>query len=114
MAPFAVVAPLVGPAIDRLSGGRRLMLILSTGMRALVCLFMVSHVDDLFLFPSAFLILVLGKGYGIGKAALVPTVVSDESELVKVNSRLSLLSGVIGLAVGAPAAGLVKLFGPES
>jgi hypothetical protein len=114
MAPFAVVAPLVGPAIDRIRGGRRLVVVLATGMRALVCLLMVSHVDDLFLFPAAFLILVLGKAYGISKAALVPTVVTDESELVRANSRLSLLSGVIGLAVGAPAAGLVRLFGPES
>ena len=114
MAPFAVVAPLVGPAIDRLSGGRRLMVIVSTGLRALVCLFMVGHVDDLFLFPSAFLILVLGKAYGVAKAALVPTVVNDDSELVKANARLSLLSGVMGLAVGLPAAGLVRLLGPES
>ena len=114
MAPFAVVAPLVGPAIDRIKGGRRLVVVLATGIRAIVCLLMVSHVDDLFLFPAAFLILVLGKAYGISKAALVPTVVTDESELVRANSRLSLLSGVIGLAVGAPAAGLVRLFGPES
>ncbi|MEY2432579.1 MAG: hypothetical protein QOC92_2304, partial [Acidimicrobiaceae bacterium] len=114
MAPFSIVAPLVGPAIDRIQGGRRLMVVVATGLRAIVCLFMVNHVDDLLLFPAAFLILVLGKGYGIGKAALVPTVVTDESELVRANSRLSLLSGVIGLAVGAPAAGLVRLFGPES
>src|SRR5437868_14905282 len=38
MAPFAVVAPLVGPAIDRIKGGRRSMVILATGLRALVCL----------------------------------------------------------------------------
>jgi hypothetical protein len=114
MAPFSVVAPLIGPAIDRIKGGRRLVVVVVTGLRALVCLFMVSHVDDLLLFPLAFLILVLGKGYGISKAALVPTVVTDESELVRANSRLSLLSGVVGLAVGAPAAGLVSVFGPES
>lgn len=114
MAPFAVVAPLVGPAIDRVKGGRRLMVMAATGLRCLVVLFMASHVDDLFLFPAAFLVLVLGKGYGIGKAALVPTVVTDESELVRANSRLSLLSGVVGLVVGGPAAGIVKLLGPES
>jgi len=33
---------------------------------------------------------------------------------VRANSRLSLLSGVVGLVVGAPAAGLVKVLGPES
>src|SRR6476469_9069787 len=49
MAPFAVVAPLVGPAIDRIRGGRRFMVILATGLRSLVCVFMVQHVDDLLL-----------------------------------------------------------------
>src|SRR5581483_4483416 len=114
MAPFAIVAPLVGPAIDRISGGRRVMVVAACGLRALVCLFMVQHVNDLFLFPAAFAILVLGKAYGIAKAALVPTVVNDESELVRANSRLSLVSGVVGLVAGLPAAGLVKFIGPEA
>jgi hypothetical protein len=114
MAPFAVVAPLVGPAIDRIRGGRRFMVVLASGLRALVCVFMVSHVNDLFLFPLAFLILVLGKAYGIAKAALVPTVVDDDSELVRANSRLSLVSGIVGLVVGAPAALMVKFLGPEA
>ena len=48
------------------------------------------------------------------RRALVPTVVNDDSELVNANSRLSLLSGVMGLAVGLPAAGIVKLLGPEA
>ena len=78
MAPFAVVAPLVGPAIDRIRGGRRFMVVLATALRSLVCVYMVSHVDDLYLFPSAFLILVFGRAYGIAKAALVPTVVDDD------------------------------------
>jgi hypothetical protein len=114
MAPFAVVAPLVGPAIDRIKGGRRFMVVLASAVRALVCVFMVSHVNDLFLFPAAFLILVLGKAYGIAKAALVPTVVTDDTELVRANSRLSLISGVVGLVVGAPAALIVKFIGPEA
>ena len=114
MAPFAVVAPLVGPAIDRIRGGRRFMVVLATALRALVCVYMVRHVDDLYLFPAAFLILVLGKAYGIAKAALVPTVVDDNSELVRANARLSLISGVVGLLVGGPAALIVKFIGPEA
>ena len=114
MAPFAIVAPLVGPAIDRIRGGRRFMIVLATALRAVVCVYMVSHVDDLFLFPSAFLILVLGKAYGIAKAALVPTVVDDETQLVRANSRLSLISGVVGLVVGGLAALIVKFIGPEA
>src|SRR4051794_6981030 len=64
MAPFSVVAPLVGPAIDRLAGGRRVMVAAPPGMRALLCPFMGSHVDGLFLFPVAVLILVVGDGLG--------------------------------------------------
>jgi Major Facilitator Superfamily len=114
MAPFAVVAPLVGPAIDRIRGGRRFMVVLAGGLRCLVCLYMVGHVNDLLLFPLAFLILVLGKAYGIAKAALVPTVVEDDSELVRANARLSLISGIVGLVVGAPGALIVKFVGPEA
>ena len=114
MAPFAVVAPLVGPAIDRIKGGRRFMVVLAGALRSLVCIYMVGHVDDLYLFPLAFLILVLGKTYGIAKAALVPTVVDDDSQLVRANSRLSLISGVVGLVVGGPAALIVKFIGPEA
>lgn len=114
MAPFAVVAPLIGPAIDRLRGGRRLMVVASAGIRAVVCLFLISHIGDLFLFPSAFLILVLGKAYGIAKSALVPTVVRSDAELVAANSRLSLLSGVIGFVAAAPGLALQALVGPGS
>jgi hypothetical protein len=113
MAPFAVIAPLIGPAIDRVHGGRRLMVIVATGSRALVCAFMAVHVNDLLLFPCAFAVLVLGKAYGIAKSSLVPTVVTDEAGLVEANSRLSLLSGVIGVVAVGPGALVMKLFGPE-
>jgi len=36
MAPFAVVSPLIGPRIDRLKGGHRMVVILVGIMRALV------------------------------------------------------------------------------
>src|SRR5262245_48307752 len=114
MAPFAIVAPLVGPAIDRIRGGRRLMVLLSCALRAGVCLMMVSHLDDVFLFPLAFVFLVLGRSYGIAKSALVPTVVDNDFELVKANARLSLLSGIVGVGIGAIAAGIAKIGGSES
>ncbi len=114
MAPFAVVAPLIGPAIDRVAGGRRLMIIGSCALRGVVCFFMAPHTDDLLLFPLAFAALVLGKAYGIAKSALVPTVVDSEAGLVRANSRLAVLSGVMGFLAAAPAALLVKLFGGSS
>src|SRR4051794_14846090 len=114
MAPFAFVAPLIGPAIDRVRGGRRLMVLASCGFRAVVCVLMAQHVDDLLLFPLAFVFLVLGRAYGIAKSALVPTVVESDEELVHANSRLSLLSGIIGIAAGGVGALVAKVGGSAS
>jgi Transmembrane secretion effector len=113
MAPFAVVSPLIGPAIDRIRGGRRLMVLITCGLKAGTALFMIGHINDLLLFPAAFCFLVVGKGYQIAKSALVPTVVEHEGDLVRANSRLSLISALASVVVGGPGAGLVKLIGPE-
>src|SRR5690606_29227222 len=58
MAPFAVVAPLIGPALDRARGGRRFIVIGANAGRTLVCLLMLGHLDSLLLFPEAFAVLV--------------------------------------------------------
>ena len=47
MAPFAVLAPLIGPALDRSKGGRRVVVILSAVGRTVVCLGMARHVNGL-------------------------------------------------------------------
>jgi len=109
VAPFSVVAPLIGPAIDRMAGGRKLMVILSGMVRAVVCALMVGHIDSLFLFPEAFTVMVAAKSYSVAKSALVPTVVGSEEELVEANSKLSLISGVVGFTAGAPALPLLWL-----
>ena len=108
MAPFAVVAPLLGPALDRMQGGRRLMVVLSCAGRAVVTAFLVANISSLWLFPLAFLFLVLAKSYAISKSALVPTVVADDGELVEANSKLGLLAGIAGFVVVLPAV-LLKL-----
>ncbi len=98
MAPFAIVAPLIGPLLDRGSGGRRGVVIATLVGRMVLCLFMARHINGLLLFPEAFGALVLGKGYGVAKAALVPGLVDDPAELVQANSKLMLLSGLLGFA----------------
>ena len=103
LAPFALVAPLIGPAIDRAPGGRRLLIVLLNAGRAVTAFFMIGNVDTNWLFPLAFAVLVLGKGYAVAKAAIVPVTVRTEDELVNRNSRLAVLSGVAGLAGGVPA-----------
>lgn len=112
IAPFALVSPLIGPALDRASGGRRAMVIAIMALRVIFALLMVNNLDSLLLFPLAFSILVLQKGYAIAKAAIVPTTVKSHQELVEKNSRLALLSGVAGFAGAAPAAAAQAIGGP--
>ena len=113
-APFALVGPLIGPAMDRMAGGRRVMLIGSAVGRALVAFLMVSSAgsDSLLLFPEAFVMLVLAKSYAVAKAAIVPTVVIGDHALVEANSKLQLLSGIAAFGAGVPGALLLWLFSP--
>ena len=109
MAPFAVIAPLIGPLIDRYSGGRRGMVLVSLVLRCVLCLLMADHIHGLLLFPLAFGALVLGKAYGVARASIVPAVVADERELVQANAKLTLISGLVGFAVSIPGVALLQL-----
>ncbi len=101
--PFVLVAPIIGPALDRFEGGRRFLILLLNAGRALASFFLIGNVDRLLLYPLAFVILVLGKGYAVSKASVVPSTVSSEEELVDKNSRLAVLTGVAGLVGALPA-----------
>jgi hypothetical protein len=103
MAPLAVVAPFIGPLLDRSHGGRRWMIIGAHAGRVLVCLVMLNDLDSLLLFPEAFTVLALGKAYGVARSAVVPTVVTSDAELVEANSKLQLLSGLAAPAAAIPA-----------
>src|SRR5688500_18840552 len=67
MAPLAVVAPFIGPALDRSVGGRRWMPIGAIAGRALICFFMIGDLQGLLLFPEAFAVLALGKVYAVSR-----------------------------------------------
>jgi hypothetical protein len=112
MLPFTIVAPLVGPAIDRIAGGRRAIIVACAAGKAIVSVFMVSRLDGLALFPLAFLTLVMSKAYAVCKSALVPSVVRSEEELVEANSKLGLIAGVVGFAAAVPALAL-QLISPS-
>ena len=114
MAPFAIVGPLIGPAMDRAKGGRRWMLVGSTVGRAVVACAMVfsASSNSLLLFPEAFFMLVFAKSYSVAKAAIVPTVVHSDAELVEANSKLQLLAGVAAFAAGIPGALVLLIGGP--
>lgn len=109
MVPFAVVAPVMGPALDRTKGGRRFMVAVFALGRAVLCLFMADHLDSLLFYPAAFGTLALSKGYTVAKSSLVPAVVDDESELVEANSRLALIAVLAGVVLGPLGAGIQTL-----
>ena len=109
MAPFAVVAPFLGPAIDRSRKGRRAMVVASCAGRAIACLAMTQVLDGLLLFPVAFSVLVLSKAYSVAKSALVPAAVRSDDELVEANSKLAITGVLAGFVVAAPGVALLQL-----
>lgn len=114
MLPFAIVAPLIGPFLDRFSHGRRWAIGSTMAIRAFLCWVLATAVitGSSWLFPAALGVLVSSKAYGVAKAAAVPRLVPDNFTLVKANGRIS-LSGVIGVAVSAPIAVGASFFGSE-
>jgi hypothetical protein len=102
MAPFAIVAPFVGPLVDRMRGGQRMVVLMVAILRAFVLIGMMQSLDSLALFPLAFASLVLAKTYSIAKSSLVPTTISDPDGLVAANSKLGQIGGITGFIVVVP------------
>ena len=111
MLPFAVVAPLLGPFLDRFSHGRRWAIGSTMAIRAFLCWLMADAVasNSIAMYPTALGVLVSSKAYGVARAATVPRLLPSGLTLVKANSRIS-LAGVVGAAISAPlAAGAADL-----
>ena len=136
IAPFAVVSPILGPLIDRSANGRRILVAISAGLRALLCWSMATHLNSLWLFPEAFLVLISSKLYVVTRGALVPEMArtdqfrehtsnvgesgwptQDEEEeqgFAGFNAQLTLLGTFVGLIAGSIGAGLLKVVGASS
>ncbi|WP_404314556.1 MFS transporter [Prescottella equi] len=102
IAPFAVIAPLIGPALDRLQRGRRIALASSFALRTLLAIVLVFNFDSWALYPCALGMMVLSKSFAVLKSAVTPRVLPPEIDLVRVNSRLTVF-GLIGGTIGAGA-----------
>jgi len=113
MAPLALVAPFIGPALDRSVGGRRWMIVGVSAARAVVCIVMIDDLQGLMLFPEAFAVLAMGKAYAVSRSAVVPTVVRNDAELVEANSKLQLLSGLAVPLAAIPAGIAFAIGGSE-
>lgn len=114
MLPFAIVAPLIGPFLDRFRRGRRWAIGSTLAIRAFSCWVLAGVVADQTP-PPVFYVAALGclvssKAYGVTRASAVPRLLPESFTLVKGNSRIS-LTGTGAAAISAPLAGGAALIG---
>ncbi|MFD8573678.1 MFS transporter [Streptomyces sp. NPDC059639] len=114
MAPFTLLAPVIGPLLDRLPHGRRAAMAGSMLARALLALVLSSAVvgGNLQLYPAALGVLVASKAYGVVRSAVVPRLLPPRFSLVKANSRVT-LAGLLATGVAAPIGAGLQTIGPR-
>ena len=113
MAPFAVLAPLIGPMLDRVQQGRRYILAGTLLARGLLCWGMagaVAHHDTVTLLPAAFGVLVLQKAFGVTRSAVTPRLLPREITLVTANARAG-LAALIASTLAVLLAGGIDVIG---
>jgi hypothetical protein len=112
MAPFAVVAPIIGPALDRVQHGRRWVMAATAIGRAGLAAVMAMNFTDLYvLFPAALGSLVLSKAYAVIRSSAAPRLVPTGLTLVEANARLSLFGLVAAIVGGAFVGVAIKVTG---
>ena len=112
MAPFAVVAPVIGPALDRVQHGRRWVMAGTAIGRAVLAVVMAMNFTDLLLlFPAALGSLVLSKAYSVIRSSAAPRLVPANLTLVEANARLSLFGLAAAVLGGAFVGVAIKLTG---
>ncbi|MYW08907.1 MFS transporter [Streptomyces sp. SID2563] len=114
MAPFILLAPVIGPLLDHLPHGRRAAMAGSMLARAVLALTMSGAVatGDLELYPAALGVLVCSKAYGVVRSAVVPRLLPPKFSLVKANSRVT-LAGLLATGAAAPIGAGLQTIGPQ-
>jgi MFS family permease len=114
MAPFTLLAPVIGPLLDRVPHGRRAAMATAMLARALLALLLSNAVvtGGLVLYPAALGVLVASKAYGVVRSAVVPRLLPPRFSLVKANSRVT-LCGLLATGVAAPIGAWLHLLGPR-
>ena len=116
IAPYAILAPLIGPLLDRVKQGNRYILMGTLLARGLLCWGMAGAVhpsNTVTLLPAAFGVLVLQKAYGVTRAAVTPRLLPSEITLVTANARANLASLLATSAGAAIALGVDKISGGD-
>ncbi|KUO20350.1 hypothetical protein AQJ91_14490 [Streptomyces dysideae] len=114
MAPFTLLAPVIGPLLDRLPHGRRAAMAGAMLARAMLALILSGAVvaGTFELYPAALGVLVASKAYGVVRSAVVPRLLPPRFSLVKANSRVT-LGGLLATGVAAPIGAGLHALGPR-
>ncbi|KNB51507.1 MFS transporter [Streptomyces caatingaensis] len=114
MAPFTLLAPVIGPLLDRLPHGRRAAMAGAMLTRAVLAVTMSGAVatGGLELYPAALGVLVASKAYGVVRSAVVPRLLPPKISLVKANSRVT-LGGLLATGLAAPLGAGLHQLGPQ-
>ncbi|MEV3861470.1 MFS transporter [Streptomyces sp. NPDC050095] len=114
MAPFTLLAPVIGPLLDRLPHGRRAAMAGAMFARALLALVLSGAVvtGGIELYPAALGVLVSSKAYGVVRSAVVPRLLPPRFSLVKANSRVT-LGGLLATGIAAPIGAGLQMLGPR-
>jgi MFS family permease len=112
MVPFALLAPLVGPLLDRFRHGRRYALAATMLGRAVLAWIIADNLFDFGLYPAAFGVLALSRAYGVARSAAVPRLLPPGLGLSQAGARASVYGTVAGTLV-APIGAAAVWFGPQ-
>lgn len=114
MLPFTLLAPLVGPAVDKVSGARRILAAGLFSLRAVLTIGLALTLADLGFYFFALALIIVGRASGVTKQALVPTLVDAADDLVAANARLARFSLIAGGIAGGGGALLAAALGPSA
>ncbi|AGP30212.1 MFS transporter [Corynebacterium terpenotabidum] len=115
IAPFAVLAPVIGPLLDGIRTGRRTAMSLTFAARVVLAAVLLQNFDSWLLYPAALGMLVLSKSYGVLKSSVTPRLAPEGLDLVRANARLMITGHIGGSAlVGALAAAVAFVFDPRA
>ncbi|HEY2672843.1 MAG TPA: hypothetical protein VGJ07_21050 [Rugosimonospora sp.] len=112
MLPFALVAPVVGPVLDRFRHGRRYALAATMLGRAFLAWLISDYIHGLGLYPATIGVLLLSRAYGVARSAAVPRLLPPSLGLSEAGARASLFGTIAG-AVVAPLGAAAYWFGPQ-
>lgn len=101
MLPFTLLAPVIGPLLDRWGRGRRIALAITMIARAALCWELAGNTGGLAIYPVALGVLVSSRAFNVAKSSAVPRVLPLASTLVRANAKLS-VTGVATTVVAAP------------